>query len=104
MENGDVQFFFEVTPHPKVVVADKIIHGDPAVRKFCQFSEGPCKPSGDHIVVFKPEIEQIPQQEDRRSILFDVVEPADEFFLPWKAFRGSGSSQVVVAGEVYLLP
>ena len=31
VKDGDVKLFLKVSPHPKVVVADKIIHGDPIV-------------------------------------------------------------------------
>ena len=70
MEYGNIQFRFKIPTHPKVVVADKIVYRDSAVGQFSQFPQGTCKTTGNHVVVFKPEIEQIPQKEYGGGVLF----------------------------------
>ena len=57
MKNRDVQLRLEVSVHPKVVVADKIVDRDSVVSQFSQLTERAGKTPGNHGVIFKPEIE-----------------------------------------------
>ena len=90
----------EVVADPHVVVAREENHPDTPVGQFGQLAQRPHEPLGDHAAVFEPEIEDIPDQEDRLRIPCRVVEPRHETPFDRPRRRGIAGSQVDVGCEI----
>jgi hypothetical protein len=82
MVNRDVEFFVKIIVHPQVVIAHKKVDGDTAVPYFGEFTEYAYKALGHHVLVFKPEVKQITQQENSGGIFFNAIQPAHKDALP----------------------
>ncbi len=99
--NGDAGFLSEVIEHPDVMIAGKIVDPDSAVRQFSYFAKDPGKAPGYHRPVFKPEVEQVPHQEDIGGRFLYFIQESDQLFFPYEAARVVGCAKVSIRQEVY---
>ena len=92
----DTAFARQVIRDPHIVIAREEDHADTAIGEFGQFAQCTNETFRNNPAVFEPEIEDIPDEEDRFGVLRRFVEPGDEtpFGLPGES--------LVPGSEVYV--
>ena len=92
-----------IVEDPHVVVADEQVHRYAPVGEFGELAQQPHVAPWYGTLVFEPEVEQVAQQHDLRSVLGGFVEEGADAFLPGQAAGRIRHPQVEVAQEMDLL-
>jgi hypothetical protein len=69
----DLQRFLEKVIHPEIMITADIVDLDAMIPEFMQSEEHFIVGFGDDMLVFEPEIKEIPKDHQAVAILFDQV-------------------------------
>lgn len=101
--NADSEFCREIILQPKVVIARKVMNGNARICDFCQLTQDSHESFGHHSFVFKPEVKQIPQEENFLCLGAYHFEPLEKMFLSFPASFWVRNAEMEVGGEKYFL-
>ena len=102
LEYNSPKFRAEVVLHPHVMVASEVIEDDAFFVELMQFGKEQEVTTGHHVLVFKPEVENVTQEKQVSASVFDLVDPVDDFPFASVAFRTVRRSEMKIGGEKHV--
>jgi hypothetical protein len=73
MMYGSAQFFAEVIPHPQIMVAHENVQFHALVHHVSELAEEACVTARHDVLVFKPKVEQISDNEESFALVRDAA-------------------------------
>src|SRR5690606_16814496 len=100
--DGNAKFMREIVEHPHVVVACEERNGKTLVPQLGKLSLKSYKAFGNSAAVFKPEVEDITEQENCVRVVTNRIQPCCYPALSFEAGCGIGCTQMEIRREVNL--